>query len=308
MVECWIHRSPRACRDHVTQGLGAVNSVQDNCRGGRVLGARLRFGAGEHGRGIAATLATDGPNRGRPSLRLDRSVTMPRSGRRCAMLDVDDRREQVQQVNSTIMIGTETVAGGMRPGLYSIGHSNVSLDVLLDLLQRHRIDVVADVRTSPRSRYVPHFDAQPLQGALSRRNIKYVALGRELGGRPDGDEFYDEQDHVLYCRLAATQTFQEGIERILRGVEVYRVALLCSEEDPSQCHRHLLIGRVLRGRGTALLHIRGDGSIQNDSDLGMSQRNDNMQAIPFESIPEERRWRSTRSVSRKRPPLSSSER
>jgi hypothetical protein len=223
------------------------------------------------------------------------------------MLDVEDGREQLKQVSSTIMVGAETVAGETRPGLYSIGHSNVSLDDLLDLLQRHRIDVVADVRTSPRSRYVPHFDAQPLQGALLRRNIKYVALGKELGGRPDGDEFYDEQDHVLYGRLAATQTFQEGIERILQGVKTYRVALLCSEEDPLRCHRHLLIGRVLRDRGTTLLHIRGDGSIQNDSDLVMSQWGDNMQAFPFESIPEERRWRSIRSVSRKRPPLNSSE-
>jgi hypothetical protein len=236
-----------------------------------------------------------GALRGRP---LARDVTP---------LDPDNGKEQVQQVNSAITVGAEAVAGGMRPGLYSIGHSNVSLDDLLDLLQRHCIDVVADVRTSPRSRYVPHFDAQPLLGALSRRNIKYVALGKELGGRPDGDEFYDEQDYVLYGRLAATQTFQEGIERILQGVKTYRVALLCSEEDPLRCHRHLLIGRVLRERGTALLHIRGDGRIQNDSDLIMPRWGDSMQAFPFESIPEERRWRSIRSVSRKRPPLNSSE-
>lgn len=207
-----------------------------------------------------------------------------------------------------IMAGAETVAGGMQPGLYSIGHSNVSLDVFLDLLQRYRIDAVADVRTSPRSRYVPHFDAQPLQRELSQRNIKYVALGKELGGRPDGDEFYDKQDHVLYGQLAATRMFQEGIERILQGAKAYRVALLCSEEDPSQCHRHLLIGRVLRDHGTALLHIRGDGSVQDDSDLVMSQQNDNMQDMLFESIPGERQWRSTRSVSRKKPLLSFSER
>ncbi|SRR6266568_2729839 len=195
---------------------------------------------------------------------------------------------------------------GAPPGLYSIGHSNVALEALVDLLLWHSIDVVADVRTSPRSRYVPHFDAEPLRLALSQHAIKYVSLGKELGGRPDGDEFYDEQDHVLYGRVAATQTFQDGIERILKGAKDYRVALLCSEEDPTKCHRHLLIGRVLRDHGISLLHIRGDGRVQTENDLAAMEANKRSQPTLFESRSEERQWRSIRSVSRRKAPLSSS--
>jgi uncharacterized protein (DUF488 family) len=196
---------------------------------------------------------------------------------------------------------------GAQPCLHSIGHSNITLEDLLGLLQRHKIEVVADVRTLPRSRYVPHFDAGPLQEALLRQGIRYVPLGEQLGGRPDGDEFYDEQDHVLYGRLARSQMFQAGIDRVVRGARNYRIALLCSEEDPSKCHRHLLIGRVLRDRGVALLHIRGDGCIQTEADLDSQRTDTDPQAALFEINPEEWRWRSIRSVSRRRLPPNSSD-
>ena len=210
------------------------------------------------------------------------------------------------------MVPIDMTAGGLatpgaQPCLYSIGHSNIALEDLLSLLQRHHIEVVADVRTLPRSRYVPHFDAGPLQEALLRHGIRYVPLGEQLGGRPDGDEFYDEQDHVLYGRLARSQMFQAGIDRVLRGARNYRIALLCSEEDPSKCHRHLLIGRVLRDRGVAMLHIRGDGCIQTEADLDSQETDTGPQAALFEINPEERQWRSIRSVSRRRLPLNSSE-
>jgi len=194
-----------------------------------------------------------------------------------------------------------------RPRLYSIGHSNVALEDLFCLLKSHRIEVVADVRSSPRSRYVPHFDARSLQGALAQQEIKYVSLGSQLGGRPDGDEFYDEQDHVRYDQVARSQTFQAGIDRVLKGARNYRIALLCSEEDPLKCHRHLLIGRVLRDRGVAVLHIRGDGRIQAEDDLDCASADTSPQGELFEANLEDRRWRSAQSVSRRRAPLNSSE-
>jgi uncharacterized protein (DUF488 family) len=153
------------------------------------------------------------------------------------------------------------------PHLYTVGHSNVPLGDFLRLLHQHQIEAVADVRTRPRSRYVPHFGAEPLREALAQCGIGYVPLGRELGGRPEGDEFYDEKDRVRYGRLAASPAFRRGIERVLSGAASYRIALLCSEENPSRCHRHLLIGRVLRERGVAVSHIRGDGRLETEAEL-----------------------------------------
>ena len=153
------------------------------------------------------------------------------------------------------------------PGLFTIGHSNQALDHFLSLLQRHGIEAVADVRTVPWSRYVPHFNAKALGAALASQGIGYVPLGAELGGRPAGDEFYDEQDHVLYGRLAAGAAFQDGLDQVLARARTSRIALLCSEEDPARCHRHLLIGRVLRERGVGLTHIRRDGRMETEAQL-----------------------------------------
>ena len=171
------------------------------------------------------------------------------------------------------------------PHLYTIGHSRAALDDFLSLLQQHGIEAVADVRTRPRSRYVPHFDAGPLRKALTRRAIDYVPLGVDLGGRPEGAEFYDDQGRVLYRRLAASPAFQRGIDRVVRGAAHYRIALLCSEEDPSRCHRHLLIGRVLRERGVAVSHIRGNGSIETGADLADREAGDRAQATLFDDAP-----------------------
>ena len=70
------------------------------------------------------------------------------------------------------------------PGLFTIGHSNLALGDFLALLQQHGIDTVADVRTTPRSRWVPHFSAEPLREALGRCGIGYVPFGRSSAAGP----------------------------------------------------------------------------------------------------------------------------
>ena len=188
------------------------------------------------------------------------------------------------------------------PGLFTIGHSNVALDDFLSLLRQHGVQAVADVRTVPRSRYVPHFNAGQLRDALARCDISYLPFGRELGGRPEDARFYDTQGHVLYGRLAASPAFQEGIDRVLARGQTQRIALLCSEEDPARCHRHLLIGRVLRRRGVAVAHIRRDGHIETESDLAARDISDAPQDTLFDGDPGENDWKSPRPVRSPPPP------
>ena len=145
------------------------------------------------------------------------------------------------------------------PHLFTIGHSNQPLDDFLGLLQQQGIEVIADVRTVPWSRYVPHFNAKALGAALAQRTIEYVPFGRELGGRPEGEEFYDDQGHVLYGRLAASPAFQEGLDRILAQARTSRSHCSAARRIRRRCHRHLLIGRVLGERGVPVSHLRRDG-------------------------------------------------
>jgi uncharacterized protein (DUF488 family) len=144
----------------------------------------------------------------------------------------------------------------------TIGHSNHAAERFLSLLVSHAVDVVADVRSHPRSRHSPQFNRAALERALDAAGIGYVFLGRELGGRPPEAEYYDAAGHVLYDHLAASARFRSGIDRLLEGIDGHRVAILCAEEDPAKCHRQLLIGRALAGRGVEVTHIRGDGRLQ----------------------------------------------
>ena len=176
--------------------------------------------------------------------------------------------------------------------LYSVGHSNHELSTFLDLLVRNGVEVVADVRTAPFSRYSPQYNRENLSREMRSRGIGYVFLGRELGGRPTGDEYYDADGHVRYDRLAMSDLFETGLRRLLQGARIHRVAMLCSEGDPAQCHRHLLIARVLEERGIGVSHIEPDGSI---CDYRSVAERTPMQRTLFDGE-EESQWRSPRSV------------
>jgi uncharacterized protein (DUF488 family) len=146
--------------------------------------------------------------------------------------------------------------------LFSVGHSNHDLDRFLALLRRAGVTAVADVRSSPFSRRLPHFNAPQLAPALRRAGIDYVFLGDLLGGRPRDQDLYDDVEGQLivnYERVRATDDFALGLDRLQRGSEKYAIAMMCGEEDPLDCHRGLMIAPALKGRGLQTCHLRRDG-------------------------------------------------
>ena len=148
--------------------------------------------------------------------------------------------------------------------VYTLGHSCHSLSHFLGLLRQHGIALVVDVRSRPYSRYVPPFNRKALEEALKREGIAYHFLGDKLGGRPENQEFHREDGTIDYGKLQRSPLFQEGIIEVISLAEKFRLALLCGEEDPKRCHRKRLIGPMLKRSGVEVLHIRGDGSIEND--------------------------------------------
>ena len=146
--------------------------------------------------------------------------------------------------------------------IFTIGHSNHSLEDFLALLSKHRVTAVADVRSAPWSRFNPHFNRNALFAALEARGVRYVYLGRELGGRPDDPALYDENGHVHYERIAQTSGFRDGIARVAGGAASHRIALMCAEKEPLDCHRTHLVARALDAEGVAVMHILADGGIE----------------------------------------------
>jgi len=192
--------------------------------------------------------------------------------------------------------------------VYTIGHSIHSLEKLIGLLNANRIEVVVDIRSEPYSRKVPHFNKDNLEKEIKKSGLKYLFLGKELGGRPSKRQFYDQEGFVLYSKIADSPDFKSGLERLLSGIEKFRVALMCSEENPMNCHRRLLVGRVLSNAGVEVLHIRADGSIQSEEQIPSDQykRNGDVNQRSLFVNEEPSEWKSTQSVLRRKAPNNSS--
>ena len=190
---------------------------------------------------------------------------------------------------------------------FTIGHSNHAIEAWLALLAQHGVEVTVDARSSPYSKYVPQFDKELMQRSLEEAGIRYLFLGAELGGRPANPAYYDDKGRVLYSRLCDDAHFKAAIARLESGMERFRVALVCGEEDPAHCHRRLLIGRVLCEHGHAMLHIRGDGRLESDETVAAEAGKPLVDAQPalFAELDEDQ-WRSTASVLPKKAPASSS--
>lgn len=150
--------------------------------------------------------------------------------------------------------------------IFTIGHSNLSIDDAIARLHQHGITAVADVRSHPYSRYLPHFNKQSLEASLKTANIRYVFLGRELGARPEDLNCY-VGGKALYERIADTPDFKRGIQRLLEGEKKYNIALMCAEKDPITCHRAVLICQHLRERNLEIKHILASGNLETHSEL-----------------------------------------
>jgi uncharacterized protein (DUF488 family) len=180
--------------------------------------------------------------------------------------------------------------------IFTIGHSNHPIEKFLSLLTQHSIRIVVDSRSYPYSKYVPHFDRELLSSSLESRDIRYIYMGNELGGRPPETEYYDAEGRVLYFRVAASDRFKGGISRLLKRNEEFRIAVLCSEEDPNTCHRRLLIARVLTENGVSVQHIRGTGTLQSEAELASNAATAQLEMFEIPNQDRLYEWKSIQSV------------
>lgn len=142
------------------------------------------------------------------------------------------------------------------PALFTIGHSNHSIETFLDLLKYHKIRHLADVRSQPYSRRFPQFNIRALQARLPREGIQYTYLGDSLGGRPKDSDFYDVNGELIVERLTASPEFAHGLRRLMEIAAETLTAIMCAEEDPARCHRGAILTPALESQGLTVRHIR----------------------------------------------------
>lgn len=173
--------------------------------------------------------------------------------------------------------------------LFTIGHSNHAIETFIDLLRQHQVTAIADVRSSPYSRYLPHFTRAALEQVLTEAGIRYVFLGRELGARPDNPDCYVD-GKALYDKIAATEAFEQGLQRLRKGIQTHRIALMCAEQDPIACHRAILICPHLKQFDFNINHILKNGDLETHDRLeermlekhGFAQPKDSQQLTLFD--------------------------
>ena len=171
--------------------------------------------------------------------------------------------------------------------VWTIGHSRHELVAFLELLKDNEISALVDVRTIPMSRMAPQFNEGSLKKALTETAITYISMGKELGGRPSEDFMYDSEGRVFYNKLAESEIFKTGVERVLKGSDKFNIVIMCSEGKPDGCHRHLLIGRVLHEMGIEVVNILVDGSLKNYKQLSPEESQ-----MPLIDLGEEEPWKS----------------
>jgi len=145
--------------------------------------------------------------------------------------------------------------------IYTIGHSNHPLDRFIALLKQHDINALCDVRSDPYSRVNPQFNRDALKGMLWKNGITYIFFGKELGARSEDPSCY-VQGKVQYDCLARTALFRKGIDSLLERMQGCRLAIMCAEKDPLDCHRTILVARHLDNIGIAVEHILPDGNLE----------------------------------------------
>jgi len=152
--------------------------------------------------------------------------------------------------------------------IYTVGHSNHQIDFFLELLRFKEINCLIDVRSTPASSYSPQFNQIPLKNYLKNKGVIYMHFKDEFGARHDQESVLDNNGQVNFELFRKTIEFQKGISRVEKGFDKgYKIALMCSEGNPLECHRFSMISVYLNKTGYNVSHILKNKTIKTHSEL-----------------------------------------
>ncbi|MDD2191183.1 MAG: DUF488 domain-containing protein [Bacteroidales bacterium] len=148
----------------------------------------------------------------------------------------------------------------METTLYSIGHGNKSIEEFKKELFSFGIDYIVDVRSMPYSKWNPDFNRLNMEKIFKK---SYTYMGDVLGGLPEDKTFHDSEGKFLYGVMAEKDSFKKGLQRlIIANEKQIKIAIMCSESNPSDCHRSKLIGEELLKIGISIKHIIGQYKVK----------------------------------------------
>jgi uncharacterized protein (DUF488 family) len=152
--------------------------------------------------------------------------------------------------------------------IFTIGHSNYSIDRLLDMLNFHHIDCIVDIRGTPYSKYNIQFNKEVFAKTVISKGYIYIYMGKEFAVQRGDESLYTKEGYADFEKVVYDTNFLNGIERLKVGCKKgYRIVLMGAMQDPINCHRSILLGRALRKSGFTLKHILDDYTLASQEEL-----------------------------------------
>jgi uncharacterized protein (DUF488 family) len=152
--------------------------------------------------------------------------------------------------------------------IYTIGHSTHEVDYFISLLRKHNINCICDVRSVPYSKYNSQFNKDKLLRKLNEHQIYYIPMGEELGARYSNRDLFDSDGIVDFAKVRETEKFKSGLKRLAQGVgRGFNIALMCSEKEPADCHRSILVSYSVKKMDYKINHILADGNLKTHDKL-----------------------------------------
>jgi len=153
--------------------------------------------------------------------------------------------------------------------IYTIGYGSRNIEDFISLIKLYKIDYLIDVRSTPYSKFNPKFNQTDLQFLLKQNKVTYVFMGDNLGGRPLDKSCYTDEGKVDYKKVETKDFYKIGICRVKTAYDKgLNIVLMCSEANPSHCHRSKLIGMTIMkeiGCPSCLKHIDEHGKLKDQA-------------------------------------------
>lgn len=156
----------------------------------------------------------------------------------------------------------------IKPCAYTIGYAHHTQESFLKLIKMYQIQYIIDVRTMAYSKFHPQFNKEPLKYFLKCNNIGYKQMDEAFGIVRPHSNLLNHEGYLDFKKIAKLPEFKAGISQIIRGIQQgYRIAFMCAEKAPSDCHRSTLVARALMEKGYRVWHILWDGTLQSQEQL-----------------------------------------
>ena len=152
--------------------------------------------------------------------------------------------------------------------LYTIGHSQHDVEYFVYMLQKYQINFILDVRSTPYSQFVASYNRENIKAILKNEDIEYSFMGKYFGARPDDIKLYTKEGYLDFEKTRKSVKFQNGVENVIKGIQSgNNIALMCTEKDPIECHRAIMVARTFFEKGINVQHILEDSTLESHNEL-----------------------------------------